>query len=212
MPFGAAKKHIGKMPARRQCAKVEKFGGVPYPPEVTNLTPSLPLDRRGQGSQSTEFENCCVASMWYTGKSGDLIPIHHQEILWQDGPHPEAEATARADEPVKRARPGANATNGLVTERRHGYQNNLDTAKKPYYCVSKHPHISAGLATTALLGLAPARSTRASAANHRESISACWRDDLGVANENVTSKVTDHACPQHSRARVGRLRRAEITA
>jgi hypothetical protein len=66
MPFGAAKKCIGKLPARRQCAKVEKFGGVPYPPEVTNLTPSLPLDRRGQGSQSTEFENCCVASMWYT--------------------------------------------------------------------------------------------------------------------------------------------------
>ena len=45
---------------------MEKFGGVPYPPEVTNLTPSLPLDRRGQGSQSTEFDNCCVASMWYT--------------------------------------------------------------------------------------------------------------------------------------------------
>ena len=66
IPFGAAKKFIGKMPARRQCAKVEKVGGVPYPPEVTNLTPSLPLDRRGQGSQSTEFENCCVASMWYT--------------------------------------------------------------------------------------------------------------------------------------------------
>jgi hypothetical protein len=30
---GAAKKCIGKMPPRRQCAKVEKFGGVPYPPE-----------------------------------------------------------------------------------------------------------------------------------------------------------------------------------
>jgi hypothetical protein len=79
MPFGAAKKCIGKLPARRQSAKQGdsvqnkatacksgKFGGVPYPPEVTNLTPSLPLDRRGQGSQSTEFENCCVASMWYT--------------------------------------------------------------------------------------------------------------------------------------------------
>jgi hypothetical protein len=67
MPFGAAKKCIGKMPARRQCAKVKKFGGVPYPLEVTNVTPSLPLDRRGQGYQSTEFENCCVAPMWYTG-------------------------------------------------------------------------------------------------------------------------------------------------
>jgi hypothetical protein len=37
------------------CAKVEQCGGVPYPPKVTNFTPSLPLDRRGQGSQSTEF-------------------------------------------------------------------------------------------------------------------------------------------------------------
>jgi hypothetical protein len=50
------------------------------------------------------------------------------------------------------------------------------------------------LATTALLGLAPARSTRASAANHPESISACRPDDSVIANENVT--VTDHACPQ----------------
>src|ERR1700721_1500071 len=64
---------------------------------------------------------------------------------------------------------------------------------------------------TALLGFAPARSTRASAANHRKSISACRRDDLGVANGNVTSKVTDHACPQHSRAGVGCLRTAGIT-
>jgi hypothetical protein len=50
------------------CAKVQKFGGIPYPPEVTNFTPSLPLDRRGQDSQSTEFENRCVASMWYTAE------------------------------------------------------------------------------------------------------------------------------------------------
>jgi hypothetical protein len=47
-------------------AKMEEFGGIPYPPEVTNSTPSLPLDRCGQGFQSTEFENRCVASMWYT--------------------------------------------------------------------------------------------------------------------------------------------------
>ena len=66
MPFGAAMKCIGKIRPRRHCAKVEKFGGVPHPPKVTNLTPSLPLDRRGQGYQSTEFENCCVASMWHT--------------------------------------------------------------------------------------------------------------------------------------------------
>jgi hypothetical protein len=44
------------------------------------------------------------------------------------------------------------------------------------------------LAMTALPGLAPARSTRASAANHRESISACRRDDFGVANVNVHHK------------------------
>jgi hypothetical protein len=31
----------------------------------------------------------------------------------------------------------------------------------------------------------------ASAANHRNSINACRRDDLGVANSNVTSKSTD---------------------
>jgi hypothetical protein len=47
-------------------AKMQKLGGVPYPPEVTNFTPSLPLDRPGQGSQSTEFANCCVASIWHT--------------------------------------------------------------------------------------------------------------------------------------------------
>ncbi len=60
------------------------------------------------------------------------------------------------------------------------------------------------LATTALLGLAPARSTRASAANHREIISACRHDDSVIANDNVT--VTDHACPQHSCAPRRRLR------
>ena len=44
------------------------------------------------------------------------------------------------------------------------------------------------LATTALLDLASARSARACAANHRESISARPHDDLGVANGKVTSK------------------------
>ena len=46
--------------------------------------------------------------------------------------------------------------------------------------------------------LASVRSTRATAANHRQLISACRRDELGVANSNVTSEVTDHTCPQHS--------------
>ena len=54
------------------------------------------------------------------------------------------------------------------------------------------------LATTALHGLAPARSARASAANHPESITACQHDDSVIANGTVTSKSTDHACPQHS--------------
>jgi hypothetical protein len=53
----------------------------------------------------------------------------------------------------------------------------------------------------ALLGLAPVQSARASAANPRESISACRHDDLGVANGKVTIEVTDYACPQHSCAR-----------
>ena len=70
-----------------------------------------------------------------------------------------------------------------------GYQKNLDAAQKSYYCGNKNPHVSA-VFTTALLGLAPARSTRASAANHRKSISACRRDDSVTANGNVTSKAT----------------------
>jgi hypothetical protein len=54
-----------------------------------------------------------------------------------------------------------------------GYQKNslplaLDAAQKPYYCVSKLFKRQRRLATTALLGLAPARSTRASAAHHRK--------------------------------------------
>ena len=43
----------------------------------------------------------------------------------------------------------------------------LDAAQKPYYCGIKNPHVSA-LFTTALLGLAPVRSTRATAAQPPE--------------------------------------------
>jgi hypothetical protein len=43
----------------------------------------------------------------------------------------------------------------------------VDTAQKPYYFGSKNPHVSA-LFTTALLGLAPVRSTRATAAQPPE--------------------------------------------
>jgi hypothetical protein len=64
----------------------------------------------------------------------------------------------------------------------------LDTAPKPYYFGSKNPDVSA-VFTTALLDLASVRSTRATAANHRQLISACRRDELGVANSNVTSEV-----------------------
>ena len=60
--------------------------------------------------------------------------------------------------------------------------------------------------TTGLLGLAPASSTRASAAHHRESIGTRLYDDFGVANNNVSA--TDHTCPQPSCAPRGRLRRA----
>jgi len=39
------------------------------------------------------------------------------------------EATARAHESTERAHPGANATNGLVTERRHGYKNKFSPSE-----------------------------------------------------------------------------------
>jgi hypothetical protein len=68
------------------------------------------------------------------------------------------------------------------TQRSHGYQRNLlnlSTPPKNRATVRLSIISQRRLATTALLGLAPARSTRASAANHRESVSACRRDDLG---------------------------------
>jgi len=54
----------------------------------------------------------------------------------------------------------------------------LDTAQNPYYFESKNPPVRA-VFTTALLGLALVRSTRASAASHRQLISARRRDELG---------------------------------
>ncbi len=50
------------------------------------------------------------------------------------------------------------------------------------------------LATATLLGVAPVRLARASAANHWESISACRHDVLGVANGKVTFEVTNYVC------------------
>jgi hypothetical protein len=77
------------------------------------------------------------------------------------------------------------------TARWHGYQRNplpLSTPFKNRTTVGVRFTRQRRLATTALLGFAPVRSARASAANHRESISACRHDDLGEANGKVTSK------------------------
>jgi hypothetical protein len=77
------------------------------------------------------------------------------------------------------------------TARCHGYQRNplpLSTPSKNRTTVKVRYKLQRRLATTALLGLAPVRSARASAANHRESISARPHDDLGVANGKVTTE------------------------
>ena len=55
---------------------------------------------------------------------------------------------------------------------------------------------------TALFGLAPMRSTRASAAHHRESISAC-RPDVRCSKPYGDIEVTIYACPQYYCARGG---------
>jgi hypothetical protein len=62
------------------------------------------------------------------------------------------------------------------------------TPSKNRVTVGLRSRIQGRLAATALPGLAPVRSARASAANHWESISARQHDDLGVANGKVTSK------------------------
>jgi hypothetical protein len=63
-----------------------------------------------------------------------------------------------------------------------GYQINLpplSTRPENRTTVEVDTHTSAPSCTTALLGLAPARSARASAANNRESIST-YKDDEPV--------------------------------
>jgi hypothetical protein len=52
----------------------------------------------------------------------------------------------------------------------------LDMTQKPYYFEIRNSYVSAVFTTTALFGLAPMRSTRASATYRRESISACQPD------------------------------------
>jgi hypothetical protein len=97
---------------------------------------------------------------------------------------------------LSESKPATSAITSLrddeVTERRHGYQNNflpslpLDTAQKPYYSGSKYPHVSTVLPRRPCLALHRRALPVQTAANHRESISACRRDDLGVANDHVT--------------------------
>ena len=71
--------------------------------------------------------------------------------------------------------------------------------KNRCYFGSKNPYVSAVFAT-ALLGLVSVRFP-ATAANQWQLV-PCRRDELGVANSNVTSEVTDQTCP-HSCARAG---------
>jgi hypothetical protein len=61
-------------------------------------------------------------------------------------------------------------------------------APKPYYFEISSPNVSA-VFTTALLDLASVRSTRATAANHQQFLSACRHDELGAANTNAKSEV-----------------------
>jgi hypothetical protein len=86
----------------------------------------------------------------------------------------------------------------------------IDTVQKPYYCESRNKR-RRRLATTALPGLAPVRSTRASAATHRESISPCRHADLGVANGKVTIRSDGiRLSAAFLRPARAHLRRAEI--
>jgi hypothetical protein len=63
----------------------------------------------------------------------------------------------------------------------------LKTPKNPYYYGSKNSHVRAALNDGPVWPCTGALNT-CTAANHRESISACRRDDLGVATVNVTRK------------------------
>jgi hypothetical protein len=71
---------------------------------------------------------------------------------------------------------------------------------------------SARLATTALLGLAPVRFARASAANHRKT-SPLASMMLGCSKQKSNINMTDYACPQMGAHREGAaLGRAEFTS
>jgi len=66
----------------------------------------------------------------------------------------------------------------VLKARRHGYQRIVEKLSTRFQNLTTVglAHVSAVFTTTALFGLAPLRSTRASAAHHRESISACRPD------------------------------------
>jgi hypothetical protein len=88
------------------------------------------------------------------------MPAFRPRRLSENKPATSAIASLRDDEVTERA---------MVTKIIFSRSVSLDTAPKPYYFGSKNPLVSA-VFTTALLDLASVRSTRATAANHRQLI------------------------------------------
>jgi hypothetical protein len=73
----------------------------------------------------------------------------------------------------------------------------MDAAQKPCYFAIKYSHLSAVLPRRPCVALHRLALPVHPPPTNGKIISACRRDDLGVANDNVT--VTDQACPQHFR-------------
>jgi hypothetical protein len=150
-----------------------------------NCLPVVILSTSNRSSAKTGFPVNLTTAALQLGK----VPKCDFSGRWQNLNQPlNPEEAYRAFRALKfESRPSVVENSVLCSRPRAGYPKifcrsvslSLDTAQKPYYCGSKNSH-QRRLATTALLGLAPARSTRASAANHGKSISACPRDDLGV--------------------------------
>jgi hypothetical protein len=92
------------------------------------------------------------------------IKFDHLRITKDLATHLEGNQGDKANLPSSR---NQSSRDKELTKRRHGYQKlsflALDKVQKPYYCGTKNPHQRC-LTTTALHGLAPALSTRASAA------------------------------------------------
>jgi hypothetical protein len=125
------------------------------------------------------------------GARGDkgTVPTLRPRSLSENKPAASAITSSRDDE---------------LTERRHGHQNyffSLWTAPKSHTTVEVRTPTSAPSSRLPCLAL-----HRCAPPVHPSStpgISACRRDDLGVANSNVTPEVTNHVCPQHSRTPPG---------